>query len=74
MGGSQIIGRVVGQLGEARLGGLEMLNGIREALLFERDDAQGEVRQCAVGIFVTGREVLQGFGAGGGGRVAVGVG
>ena len=59
VGRRQIIGRVVGQFGKPGLRRLEMLNGIREALLFEGDHAQGQVRQRAVDIFVAGRDVLR---------------
>ena len=74
MSRGQIVRRVVGQLGKARLGGFEMQDGVREALLFERDHAQSEVRQCAVDVFVTGGELRQRLGARRCGRVAVGAG
>jgi hypothetical protein len=72
VGGGQIIRGVVGQLGQARLGGLEMQDGIREALLFERNYAQGEVRECTARILAAGRELLERPGARGCGRFAIG--
>ena len=68
----RVIGDVVGQLGEAGLRRLQMLDRVWKLLLFKRNHTQGEMGERAVDVPVAEGVSLESFAPRGSWRFAVG--